>query len=76
MTDRKRYPTVPALLNGLDVPPLPGERVRDQHGEIRCMAFADGYVMCRRKGAMPFVKPVAEWWRLREQESPHDPDRQ
>jgi hypothetical protein len=70
MTRRKTYPTVGTLLNGLGTAPLPGERVRDQYGEIRCMASAEGHVMCRRKVAMPFVKSVAEWRRLREQETP------
>jgi hypothetical protein len=68
MTTRKTYPSVPALLNGLGTAPLPGERVRDRHGEIRCMESAEGWVMCRRKGAMPFLIPVAEWRKLREQE--------
>jgi hypothetical protein len=66
MTRRKTYPTVGTLLNGLGTAPLPGERVRDQYGEIRCMEYAENWVMCRRKGAMPFVMPVAKWWKLRE----------
>lgn len=37
-----------------------GFRYRDRIGEIRVMAVADGYAMCRRPGAVPFIKMVAE----------------
>lgn len=45
--------------------PYPGERVRDAHGEFRCMAYAEGYVMCRRPGYMVTVKDRKEWLALR-----------
>lgn len=38
--------------------PRPG---RDQHGPIRFMAAADGYVMVRRPGCVPFVLTAAAW---------------
>lgn len=33
----------------------------DQHGDIKFMAEADGYVMCRRPGCMPFVLSKKSW---------------
>lgn len=32
---------------------------RDAAGEVRVMAVAEGYVMARRKGCMPFLETVA-----------------
>jgi hypothetical protein len=37
------------------------ERRYDRYGEMRLMTEADGYVMMRRKGAMPFVVSRDEW---------------
>ena len=33
----------------------------DEHGEIRVMAYADGYLMVRRPGKMPFILHYSEW---------------
>jgi hypothetical protein len=41
--------------------PKRGDVRTDNFGRIVCMAVADGYVMCRRPGCMPFVKSVKEW---------------
>lgn len=30
-------------------------------GKVRFMAAADGYVMCRRPGCIPFVVPASDW---------------
>lgn len=38
-----------------------GDRTIDEHGEIRVMAVADGYVMVRRPGCLPFVLSVKEF---------------
>jgi hypothetical protein len=37
-----------------------GCRFDDGKGEIRVMAVADGYAMCRRRGASPFILTVKE----------------
>jgi hypothetical protein len=37
---------------------------RDQHGVMRMMAVADGYVMVRRPGALPFVMSREDWMAL------------
>lgn len=42
----------------------PGDVRFDCEGEIRCMAFADGYVMCRRPGFSPFVMSAKKWLEL------------
>lgn len=47
-------------------PPRRHEVVRDEHGPIRCMAVADGHVLCRRPGRAPFVLSVREWDAMRE----------
>jgi len=39
---------------------IPLER-EDRYGPFRLMAYAEGYVMARRKGCAPFVCPLAEW---------------
>ncbi|MCW2405016.1 hypothetical protein M2336_001645 [Sphingobium sp. B1D7B] len=36
-------------------------RQRPDGAELRFMAAAEGYVMARRKGAMPTIIPVNEW---------------
>ena len=36
----------------------------DPVGEIRLMAQADGYVLVRRPGCMPFVLRAAEWGKM------------
>lgn len=36
-------------------------RRKDQYGDFRLMAFADGYVMARRPRAAPFVVTLDEW---------------
>ena len=41
-----------------------GERRFDELGEFRLMAHADGYLMVRRKGAVPFVMASVEWPQL------------
>jgi hypothetical protein len=46
------------MANKYDFVPLERE---DEYGPFRLMAVAEGYVMARRKGAMPFVVPVDEW---------------
>lgn len=38
-----------------------GDVKRDHYGIFKCMAVADGYVMCRRPGRSPLVKSVKEW---------------
>jgi hypothetical protein len=30
---------------------------------VRVMAVAEGYVMCRRKGAAPFIVHMSDWYR-------------
>jgi hypothetical protein len=48
---------------------------RDPTGPIRLMAEADGYVMVRRPGCLPFVLSAANWLALpltTEPESPRD----
>jgi hypothetical protein len=37
------------------------ERRYDRYGEFRLMAEADGYVMARRQGRMPFIVKRKEW---------------
>lgn len=37
-----------------------GDRFSDEHGNMRVMAVAQGYAMCRRTGCTPFVRTVAE----------------
>ena len=32
-----------------------GDRFTDEHGEVRVIALAEGWVMVRRKNAVPFV---------------------
>lgn len=41
-----------------------GETKQCDGGPIKAMACADGYVMCRRPGCIPFVLTVKEWDRL------------
>lgn len=47
-----------------------GERrirwIGEHSREARCMAVADGYVMVRHPGAMPFVMSEKEWLKLEE----------
>lgn len=38
----------------------------DASGPLRFMAAADGYVMARRPGCMPFVMQERDWLRLSE----------
>jgi len=38
-----------------------GDDIRyDDHSNVRVMAIADGYVMIRRPGCIPFIKTVKE----------------
>lgn len=37
------------------------ERRFDRYGEFRSIAFAEGHVMCRRKGRMVVVMSQEEW---------------
>jgi hypothetical protein len=43
---------------------LKGEKRYDHDSEIRLMAEADGYVMVRKPGKMPFVRTRKEWDQL------------
>lgn len=62
---RQARPSV-ATAEAIDsLDPYPGERVRDAHGEFRCLAYAEGYVMCRRPRCVVVVKGRAEWLALR-----------
>ena len=40
-----------------------GDTMVDVYGRVAAMAVVDGYVMCRRPRAVPFVMSVAEWAR-------------
>lgn len=40
------------------------EHRRDGHGLLRLVAQAEGYVMVRRKGAVPFVMAAEDWMAL------------
>ena len=42
----------------------PKEERQDRHGVIRLMAEANGWVMVRRPGAMPFTMMRKEWDKL------------
>jgi hypothetical protein len=55
--DKAHYKRLAATL----AHPQPGDRISDAHGEMRCMACVDGYVMARRKGCVPFVMPEDQW---------------
>jgi hypothetical protein len=33
----------------------------DKHGRMKLMARVDGWVMCRRRGCVPFVRSEKEW---------------
>lgn len=39
---------------------------KDEHGLLRPMVACDGYVMVRRKGAMPFVMALDDFEKLPE----------
>ncbi len=39
---------------------VPLER-EDTYGPMRLIALAEGHVMARRKGGVPFVVPIDEW---------------
>lgn len=41
------------------------DRAKDDLSVIRYLAHADGYVMCRRPGAVPFVLSAKIWAGLR-----------
>lgn len=41
--------------------PKKGTVVFDIIGKVTCLAAANGYVMCRRPNAMPFVMALHEW---------------
>lgn len=43
--------------------PKRGDECADDSGPIRCMAVADGYVMARRPGCVPFILTVKDWTR-------------
>jgi hypothetical protein len=42
----------------------PDERCSDKLGEIRLVARAEGYVMVRRRGCIPFVVSEKEWQKM------------
>lgn len=48
------------------VPPKKGDKRRDAHGIFTCMAYTDGWVMARRKGAMPVTFILRDWCALGE----------
>ena len=52
------------MMNKIDVrdPKIKLER-GDSIGPIRFMAMADGYVMCRRPGCIPWAERLNEWVR-------------
>lgn len=37
---------------------------KDEHGFLRAMVGCDGYVMVRRKGAMPFIMVLEDFEKL------------
>lgn len=41
-----------------------GERWYDGFGEVRVMAIADGWIMARRPGCIPFVTYMTQWYEL------------
>jgi hypothetical protein len=43
------------------VMPRRGDAIADEYGTLKCMCVCDGYVMCRRKRAMPAIMSVKEW---------------
>lgn len=52
MSDLKKAPSVFTVKAGFVY--------HDRIGKIRVMAVAENYAMCRRPGAIPFVKSIAE----------------
>jgi hypothetical protein len=38
--------------------PAKGSRWNDERGEVRVMAVVEGYVVLRRKGCAPFLRPL------------------
>ena len=44
-------------------PPVPelGQKVTDEHGPLRCLAYAEGYVMVRRLNCVPGVFSLEKW---------------
>jgi hypothetical protein len=63
----KRYNLKLSFPEGSDHDPIPCERVHDGTSELRCLAYGEGYVMCRRKGCIPFIVDRKRWleWRGR-----------
>lgn len=45
-----------------------GDRVHDVNGELRVMALADGWLLVRRPGCVPFAMYHHDWRRLAEAE--------
>lgn len=39
----------------------------DEYGPMRLMAYAEGYVMARRKGGAPFIVSAKEWREIGEE---------
>ena len=39
---------------------MPGLIYEDENGPFRVMTVAEGYAMCRRKNAIPFVVPLKD----------------
>lgn len=48
--------------------PLRGDLVYDRIGAIRCMGVAEGYVLCRRKGCLPWVMFEKDWKQMRDEQ--------
>jgi len=44
--------------------PRKSDRRYDEHDVFVCLAFADGYVMCRYSYCLPVVKNLKEWQAL------------
>lgn len=47
--------------------PKSGDIVVDKYGKLTCMAYAAKYVMARRPSCHPFVMPLLEWWKLKDE---------
>lgn len=41
-----------------------GQYWKDAVGQFRVMAVAENYVMCRRRGVVPFVLPIKKFYDL------------
>lgn len=43
------------------IAPAVGSRWSDEHGPVRVMGIVEGYVVARRKGAMPFLRGLRDF---------------